>query len=441
MKIVLLNNNPVVNKLVTLSVQKTSDELRTAESIEAMEAGEYDLLIVDDVLYGDGVMEKIDSKINFCESLYICSKDAPERGEFTKTLKKPFLPTDLVETLVSLGKMVEATEPTIQSTKEGEQEGDLDLLDDALFHDFETDETLDELDDFDALEEVDDLEMLEDASKEESYDDILLEDLKEEGVLDRDDLQEVQSLLEETEDSDDFDFEAMQGAEEELDLGDELLAIDGEQTEQDALEEEDAISFEDGEFSELELQEDSLDATGELGDEEELDFETLEMQEEAEAQDDLFVSEETQDEAEISDAQEQVQEELQDLEDFEEESFDEEAFSSKIQEAVASLSEEDLQTQIDEDILLNIGSLTSRDLKLAIGEEVQEESQTLEEEEEEAPQAAQSYSDEKVLSALPEGSVNGVEALKKLLQILSDEEIAASLKGMKININITLGDA
>lgn len=441
MKIVLLNNNPVVNKLVTLSVQKTSDELRTAESIEAMEAGEYDLLIVDDVLYGDGVMEKIESKINFCESLYICSKDAPERGEFTKTLKKPFLPTDLVETLVSLGKMVEATEPTIQSTKEGEQEGDLDLLDDALFHDFETDETLDELDDFDALEEVDDLEMLEDASEEESYDDILLEDLKEEGVLDRDDLQEVQSLLEETEDSDDFDFEAMQGAEEELDLGDELLAIDGEQTEQDALEEEDAISFEDGEFSELELQEDSLDATGELGDEEELDFETLEMQEEAEAQDDLFVSEETQDEAEISDAQEQVQEELQDLEDFEEESFDEEAFSSKIQEAVASLSEEDLQTQIDEDILLNIGSLTSRDLKLAIGEEVQEESQTLEEEEEEAPQAAQSYSDEKVLSALPEGSVNGVEALKKLLQILSDEEIAASLKGMKININITLGDA
>lgn len=441
MKIVLLNNNPVVNKLVTLSVQKTSDELRTAESIEAMEAGEYDLLIVDDALYGDGVMEKIDSKINFCESLYICSKDAPERGEFTKTLKKPFLPTDLVETLVSLGKMVDAAEPKMQSATEDEQESDLDLLDDALFHDFETDETLDELDDFDALEEVDDLEMLEDASKEESYDDILLEDLKEEGVLDRDDLQEVQSLLEETEDSDDFDFEAMQGAEEELDLGDELLAIDGEQTEQDALEEEDAISFEDGEFSELELQEDSLDATGELGDEEELDFETLEMQEEAEAQDDLFVSEETQDEAEISDAQEQVQEELQDLEDFEEESFDEEAFSSKIQEAVASLSEEDLQTQIDEDILLNIGSLTSRDLKLAIGEEVQEESQTLEEEEEEAPQAAQSYSDEKVLSALPEGSVNGVEALKKLLQILSDEEIAASLKGMKININITLGDA
>ena len=34
----------------------------------------------------------------------------------------------------------------------------------------------------------------------------------------------------------------------------------------------------------------------------------------------------------------------------------------------------------------------------------------------------------------------GVEALKKLLKALSSEDVVASLKGMKISINITLGD-
>jgi len=33
-----------------------------------------------------------------------------------------------------------------------------------------------------------------------------------------------------------------------------------------------------------------------------------------------------------------------------------------------------------------------------------------------------------------------VEALKKLLTALTNEDVAASLKGMKISINITLGD-
>jgi uncharacterized membrane protein len=36
--------------------------------------------------------------------------------------------------------------------------------------------------------------------------------------------------------------------------------------------------------------------------------------------------------------------------------------------------------------------------------------------------------------------VDGVEALKNLLVALSDKNVAASMKGMKISINITLGD-
>lgn len=418
MKIVLLNNNPVVNKLVTLSVQKTSDELHTAENIEAIESGDYDLLIIDDALYSDEAMDEIASKISFGESLFICSKDAQEQAEFTKTLKKPFLPTDLVETLISLAKMVDTVELEKMDSLE---ESDLDAVDDALFHDFETDEALDELDDFDALEEVEDLDMFDTFDKE-ACDDAVLKDVKDEGILDRDELQEVQSLLEETEteDFDDFDFDDTKEGEEEkeegFDFEDEALEIEDTQAPKEELLEE-SFSFEEEEIKEPE-EDEFLGLEEETGKEELLDFEE-EPQEEVESQEE--------------------HEEAFEKDSFEEENLEEEDLASQIQEAVDSLSDEDLQTELDEDILLSIGSLTSKDLKLAIGEEVQEEHSELSGAA--APQGDITKTEAQSSLESSSQSSNGVEALKKLLKALSNEDVAASLQGMKININITLGDA
>ncbi len=461
MNILLLNNNPVVKKLVTLSVQKTSDELHTAESVEAIEAGDYDLLIIDDALYSDETMDELASKISYSESLFICSKDAQEQAEFTKTLKKPFLPTDLVETLVSLAKMVDTVE---LEKMDGINESDFDVADDALFHDFETDDSFDELDNLDALAEMEDLDMLEETD-EEAYNNAALEDVKEEGVLDRDELQEVQSLLEETEedaeieDFDDFDFDAIEESKEEdsLDFEDDALEAEDIKTPQEELMEE-SFSFEEEEIkeSEPELEDVLLGHEEETDEEETLDFEE-ELQEEVEPQEEAEPQEEVEEEAEEEleeafeedsletenldeEAEEEVEEvEVEPQEEIEEE-LEEEDLASQIQEAVDSLSDEDLQSEIDEDILLNIGSLTSRDLKLAIGEEVQEEQPDFCD--------AKTSQDVTLEKADEQGSLeqtshnnNGVEALKKLLKALSNEDVAASLQGMKININITLGDA
>ncbi len=452
MNILLLNNNPVVNKLVTLSVQKTSDELHTAENIEAIESGEYDLLIIDDALYSDEAMDEIASKISFSESLFICSKDAQEQAEFTKTLKKPFLPTDLVETLIALAKMVDTVD---LGKMDSIEESDLDALaDDALFHDFETDESLDDLDDLDALEEVEDLDMF-DTLDEAAYNDAALEDVKEEGVLDKDELQEVQSLLEETETEgfDDFDFGTTPDEQEDdaLDFEDDALELEDIQTPKEELM-EDSFSF----------KEDALHGLEEETDEEEmLDFEE-EAQEEVEAQEELeetldeddFEEEELEEDDFEEGAQEEVeaQEELEkalqedeveeeNLEEEEpEEEFEEEDLASQIQEAVDSLSDEDLQSELDEDILLSIGSLTSRDLKLAIGEEVQEEQPDLYDAKTSQDATSETTEVQRSIEHSNQNG-NGVEALKKLLKALSNEDVAASLQGMKININITLGDA
>ncbi len=91
MKILLLNENPVVKKLVTLSAQKTSDELEIARSVDEIEGKEYDFVVVDDALYGEDFVARLREKITYNKSLLICAKEEEEHAkEFSSILKKPF---------------------------------------------------------------------------------------------------------------------------------------------------------------------------------------------------------------------------------------------------------------------------------------------------------------------------------------------------------------
>ena len=116
---------------------------------------------------------------------------------------------------------------------------------------------------------------------------------------------------------------------------------------------------------------------------------------------------------------------------------------TQIETAVSELSAEDLNGEVNKETLLDIAtseinsidSLTSKDFKIAFGEEVEEidddalaEDETFDEVEE-------------LKQEIDEHTKNdGVEALKKLLEALNDKNVAASMKGMKISINITLGE-
>jgi uncharacterized membrane protein len=394
-KILLLNDNPVVTKLVTLSAQKTSDELEIVESIDEIEADRYDLFAIDDALYTKELMDEINVKIKYVKSLYICSKDAQEGGEFTDVLKKPFLPTDLVEMLSSIAQDVQESGgiDEMQEIKgdevQEEFEDDLELNLDELDLDSE-DELNDELDldlDLENLDLEDSLEdelSLDEEIKEDELDDLSLDDFGDvediedssevQSVLDKDELQEVQELLDETDEEVEVDAENLE--DEDLSLEDEELSLDDEEL--------------------------SLD------DEEDLSLEEVDAQVDAD------------EEVEV-DAQE---DDLQDIED-------------EIQSAVSQLSEEDLQSEVDADMLEDVAldgiagldSLTQKDIKLAIGEEVLDD-----EEQEEEVDADIEVSQESSSSS------NGVDVLKKLLEVLSDEDIAASLNGKKIEINITIGD-
>lgn len=575
MKFLLLNDNPVVNKLVTLSAQKTGDELVAAEGAEEIEAADYDLLIIDHAVYNTALLDAIREKITYRRALFIAPRGEEVPEGFDKVINKPFLPTDLVEFFSE--QIIEANDETrldldnieseqgdISSSTEEEvlpelaeeeliEELDLDLPEDM----FETEE---ENVEEEGVEDLFDEKLLSDIEEDLSLDDLAGFDEQEGGILDEDELHEVQELLDDTDSTETdglqteekvvglkqesmdevndalADLDEKLGEDEGLDIDDEflddLLMEDDEnepavtvdqQADQvefdepigeieplsanksDTAEEADMTAAPEEELPVNDLEELNDELSSELpsseepsqtisdvenvssavsideilsDDLEELHDELSEFPEElpqktaaSESESSAISSEEphqfgTSDEAisldeESPGAEAEAEIDMGDMANLEEE----------IENAVSTLSEEDLAQDIDEALLLDIVSsdteseaeemaasdgfeeldtLNERDLKIALGEA--EESSMAEE------AGASDAADEVATTLLQEddrsadddyeitasGAHDGLDALyaltKTLKKVLKDESAAAALQGMKINVNITFGD-
>lgn len=438
MKILLLNTNPVVNKLVTLSSQKTGDTLESHESLTELRLdSEFDLIIVDDSLYSDELMEALGQRIIYHKSLYIHSRESQVPDGFNDSLKKPFLPTDLLDKFINFSKDIKVSNGTQAAKSE-------DGFTQEVGSDFE---------------ELDDLDIV---TPYESYNDIVedLDDLVENnesqslsnGVLDKDELDEVRSLLDETDidTSDDMNFDEILDMENEnkvlddSDTTDEFefdISLDDLSQDEQMEEELDKSTFEDeildDNIESIEPDEDSFESF-ELDDEnaltglnDEIDDETLEL-----------LSGHDSDELVQDDSIMSLDEPLEEIEpqpniprddELNLDDLDTHIYEPQIESALSELTQDDLTSEVDDDILFDMGSITSEDFKLALGEvefkPVEEDSLNIEEKPKEP-----------VAQTINTQNQSNIDALKKLLEVLSDESISASLKGTKININITIGE-
>ena len=387
MKILLLNDNPVVTKLVTLSAQKTDDEVTAAHSVEEAPEGSYDLLVIDDAQYNEDAYAELQNKIEFKKSLFICSRDNKNGENFSATIKKPFLPTDLVELITNLKKNLDVVEDVPEDVSDEELLDGLEL------------EGLDDLDDLDELEDVNELE---DMDELENMDDELIlddEDLGE-SVLDDEEAQKVKELLDDEDVDLDYDLS--------LDLEDEA---------------DEAIAKEPlGE--DVELEDFGTDETVEdiaLDDEINLDLAELDLEDENDLAENEIISD-----------NEELPEDIIEAKEFEEN------LQTQIEDAVEELSQEDLESEVDEDTLLEIAhneidsfaTLNSKDLKVALGEEVVDE----------ADNEDEIVDTETEVPLDKENKKGAVESLKTLLTALENENVVAAMKGAKITINISFED-
>jgi uncharacterized membrane protein len=492
MNIVLVNNNPVVTKLVTLSAQKTNDKLKIIASPVELDVQECDVLILDDELLESELYKAVNEKVHCRKKIYMGARGSIKPDDFDMMVNKPFLPTDLVDLFTTLSAEMQAphyeepfvTQNPIEEDMFDEEEIDLD---DAISSLEESDEDEDML----SLDNEElDLENLDDGLDEVdlSLDNELFDsNTKSTGILDKDELEEVQALLKDEDlNEEEFVFD-LDETEEITDLEDETAAgeLDFNEMELEDISSELTEDAESTQEIDNELLLDNLDELAaeemnfdlEDADLDDLSKELLEPEPEAEQENEPIAAlEETlSDEKEISlDEPAQEEETIEetgfddDLEALLEQNDSEDDFTDELdmdddtlKHAVDSLSEEELNAPIDEDILLDIindeeiesdfevfdefDGLSENALRSALGEEIiaSDEDEVIEETlgdvlEEEAEEVVEAP------ETTQEGAIStpqdGVRALQTLIDALQNEAVTKSLKEMNITINISFGE-
>ena len=208
----------------------------------------------------------------------------------------------------------------------------------------------------------------------------------------------------------------------------------------------DKINFED--ISDVEekdsLQEDEL--------EDDFSFDDLDMLTDLESikPEEVSTQEKIEDELDLDELTEPQAATVDDQVILTDDDFNLDTLEDEIESALGTLSQDDLDQEIDLsfDDLDEFATLDEKSLKIALGEEVEdtiEDEITLDVNSELLDEAEHSLSEEIVLPVKEESSelsvstADGVEALKTLLKALSNEDVVASLKGMNVNINISFG--
>ena len=160
MKVILLNNNPAVSKLVSVSLNKLEFEFVEIDNLESLASGDADLIICDSGLY--------DSRVDYLKyaknQLFLIPRAKFEEYNLDpkNTLQKPFLPTDFIDIIKEIlnikPTITHNNDITTQTTstdniKIGNEFGEIQDLDDMKF---------DSGDDLSSFEDLSDDELLGD---------------------------------------------------------------------------------------------------------------------------------------------------------------------------------------------------------------------------------------------------------------------------------------
>ena len=131
MKILLINDNPVVSRLLTLCTRDEDIVLDEVKSVDALKDTDYDLLFVNDASYGEQIEGLLANK-RIRKKVFISYDEEPVEG-FDLTIKKPFLPSQITEVIQNIDmseEIEESEDETLSLTLEPTEE---DQVEDEAF--------------------------------------------------------------------------------------------------------------------------------------------------------------------------------------------------------------------------------------------------------------------------------------------------------------------
>ncbi|AOO64349.1 hypothetical protein [Sulfurospirillum halorespirans] len=473
MRLLLLNNNPAVSRLIKLSAEKAGYELDEFEDYGLVPLTTYDLILVDNELYDENALVALREHTDCDYVVYICQRGSKKPEAVNVVLEKPFLPTDFlvllekIKNVIESHKAEEVTEDLVVTSSATTDAFDIDQIDtleseddmlpinllEEYDNDFKKEESSDQRDSFDDLE-LDDLNLddnaLEDKQSDLEEKELTLEDpfsfdavdsldkeaptsfedfdfeeepsavsssLDEEeekseeeeahnpSILDKDDIDEVKQLLDESEEEeekeDEKEIDALSldalGIEED-DAG--TFFLDEDEKEEPLVKEENPLALEADDMSDLTFE----------------DVPPVEDEMEEEPEEDAVVAE---DQEEIIDDFAEVIEEK--IEEEKEQALEEEEFLPSLDSALSGL--DDALGEID-----SLDDLNETMLKVAFGEDVEEEA--------EAPATvAPKSQDIEVIRDEIENSI-----ARSISSLAQSDILREALKGMRLNISITFDE-
>ena len=97
MTILLINDNPVVSRLLALCTRDDDMLLEKVSDIDKASAERYDVLFVDEASC-EGDVASLSTRLDVGKKIYLSYSDDPMAG-FDETIKKPFLPSQIIDIL------------------------------------------------------------------------------------------------------------------------------------------------------------------------------------------------------------------------------------------------------------------------------------------------------------------------------------------------------
>ncbi len=127
MKILLINNNPVVSRLTALSARKEDIEIDEVQEVTELTSYNYDIVFVDVDSWNEDVKSTIFSHITTQKRvLFYAQDDNEDLDLFDKGILKPFLPSEVSAVIRS----VEESNTLDDISNEMEEEKGIDLVED-----------------------------------------------------------------------------------------------------------------------------------------------------------------------------------------------------------------------------------------------------------------------------------------------------------------------
>lgn len=309
MKVILLNNNPAVSKLVSVSLNKLGYTFAEIDNLEYLTSNDADLIICDSGLY--------DSKIDYLEyaknQLFLIPRNRADEYSIAKnqTLQKPFLPTDFIDMVKKIlveipkPKLTKIVEPKPSNIKIGDEFGQVkdnmgfsdgdDLLDkvSSLQDDFVNSSFDDEFDDEEVFDEQE-LEQFENLievaepkpTKTKAKENTDKSDEFDDGLGLDDELGKTESLIDESKESDGTSDDLTTDGADEFDLDNidnELAKLDNLEDEMDKLTSGNMNESTDESINNLDIQ--TLDTNDKIQELSDVDFDLDNIDDESKALD------------------------------------------------------------------------------------------------------------------------------------------------------------